>query len=351
MRAVVIGAGVAGLTAAWDLMRAGADVTVFESERRAGGMIRTERPAPGWVVEVGPDGVLASDADVPALAAELGIGGRLVPQSDRGSQLWDGTARRPLAEGEAARLLGISVTGDITPGFVTFSGGMDELPAAFAAALGERIKYRVGATGLVRQRHGFRISATGGTAFEADAVVVACPAFAAARVLRTVDGEVARALEEVRFEPRLAVTLAYAADQIREQLAGTGFVTAPGLAGHLKACSFSSRKFPGRAPAGFALLRAFLAPVAERAAEMARAELEPILKISGAPLWARVHEQPRGVPRHLTAAGNAALAEELQHRLARHPGLAVAGAGVGQGVSVGGCIRSGRAAARAVRDV
>jgi protoporphyrinogen oxidase len=56
------------------------------------------------------------------------------------------------------------------------------------------------------------------------------------------------------------------------------------------------------------------------------------------------------VPRHLAAADNAALAEELGQRLARHPGLAVAGAGVGQGVSVGACIRSGRAAARAVLD-
>ena len=88
LRAVVVGAGVAGLTAAWELQRAGAEVSVFESERRPGGMILTERPAPGWIVEAGPDGVLASDRDVPGLAAELGIAARLVPQSDRGSQLW-----------------------------------------------------------------------------------------------------------------------------------------------------------------------------------------------------------------------------------------------------------------------
>jgi oxygen-dependent protoporphyrinogen oxidase len=169
-------------------------------------------------------------------------------------------------------------------------------------------------------------------------------------VVRTVDGAVAHALEAVRFEPRLAVTLAYAEGQIGEPLAGTGFVTAQNVAGHLRACSYSSRKYPGRAPAGFALLRAFLTPVAERPVAVARAELEPILRISGEPLWSRVHEQPRGVPRHLSAADNAALTEELSHRLARHPGLAVAGAGVGLGVSVGACIRSGRAAARAVLD-
>ncbi|HXH63530.1 MAG TPA: FAD-dependent oxidoreductase, partial [Gemmatimonadales bacterium] len=305
-------------------------------------------PAPGWIVEAGPDGVLASDPDVPALAAELGIADHLVPQSDRGAQLWDGKTRRALAEGEAARLLGIRVTGDLAAGFVTFAGGMEELPAALAAALGERIRYRVGVTGLVRQLHGFRVSATGGTAFEADAVVVACPAFAAGRVVRTVDGEVAHALEKVRFEPRLAVTLAYRTDQVGESLTGTGFVTEPGAPGHLRACSYASRKFPGRAPSGHTLLRAFLTPVAERAVDAARLELERILRISGNPLWTRMHERPRGVPRPRAAAENAELSEELRSRLERHPGLAVAGAGVGQGVSVGACIRSGRAAARAV---
>jgi oxygen-dependent protoporphyrinogen oxidase len=146
------------------------------------------------------------------------------------------------------------------------------------------------------------------------------------------------------------VTFAYATQQVAEPLTGTGFVTAPELPGHLKACSYSSRKFPNRAPAGHALLRAFLTPVAERPVDVARGELAPILRISGEPLWFRVHEQLLGVPRHLSAADNAALKQELQLRLAGHPGLAVAGAGVGEGVSVGACIRSGRAAARAVLD-
>ena len=53
---VVVGAGIAGLAAAWELLREGAkfDVTILESERRAGGVIVTER-VDGFVVEGGPD--------------------------------------------------------------------------------------------------------------------------------------------------------------------------------------------------------------------------------------------------------------------------------------------------------
>ena len=68
MRVAVVGAGVAGLTAAWELQRAGGvDVTVFEAERRPGGVIMTEQ-VDGFIVEGGPDGFLAGEPELPALA-------------------------------------------------------------------------------------------------------------------------------------------------------------------------------------------------------------------------------------------------------------------------------------------
>jgi len=49
------------------------DVTVLESERRAGGVIVTEQ-VQGFVVEGGADGFLAGEPELPALAEQLGIG-------------------------------------------------------------------------------------------------------------------------------------------------------------------------------------------------------------------------------------------------------------------------------------
>ena len=47
MTIAVVGAGLAGLSAAYELVQAGAEVAVLESERRAGGVIVTERPEIG----------------------------------------------------------------------------------------------------------------------------------------------------------------------------------------------------------------------------------------------------------------------------------------------------------------
>lgn len=68
---VVIGAGIAGLTAAHRLVRLGADVRVFERAPHAGGHVRTVRRS-GWRHEAGPNTVLGAP-HVLSLAAELGL--------------------------------------------------------------------------------------------------------------------------------------------------------------------------------------------------------------------------------------------------------------------------------------
>src|SRR3989442_8109995 len=110
MRVVIVGAGIAGLTAAWELLRnGGVDVTVLEAERRPGGVIVTERVGE-FIVEGGPDGFLAGEAELPGLANELGIGDHIVSQQARGTALWTGTALEPIEEGRAAELLGIDAS-------------------------------------------------------------------------------------------------------------------------------------------------------------------------------------------------------------------------------------------------
>src|SRR3989442_4044841 len=64
----IVGAGIAGLAAAWELQRAGVAVTLLESERRAGGGIVTQR-RDGFIGEGGPDGVLPAGPRLPPPAA------------------------------------------------------------------------------------------------------------------------------------------------------------------------------------------------------------------------------------------------------------------------------------------
>src|SRR5439155_22953589 len=116
-RVGVIGAGVTGLAAAWEVARSGGQPVVLESEQRAGGVIVTEHRE-GFVVEGGPDGFLAAEAELPALAVELGIGDRVVDQRARGTSLWTGTALTPVEDGRAAAVLGIEAkSAEVAAGF------------------------------------------------------------------------------------------------------------------------------------------------------------------------------------------------------------------------------------------
>lgn len=359
MKVIVVGAGIAGLAAAWELTRQGGyDVTVLESERRAGGVIVTEL-AHGFIVEGGPDGFLAGEPELPALATELGIGDRVVSQQARGTALWNGKELAPLDEGRAAVLLGIDATkAEVSAGFRSFAGGMAEPVAALAQRLAGAVRFGQGVAGLVAAGKRWHLSITGGSTHDADGVVLAVPAYTAGRLLEAVGVAHARALAEVVYVPSITVSLAYRADQIGNPLEGAGFVAAPDDVGaqhatplsnnaplHLRACTYSSRKFPGRAPAGHVLLRAYLAPTDDDPAKIAHVQLAAILGIRGEPLWSRVFYWNRGLPRYRPR--HADHVADVRHRLTRLPPLAIAGAGY-DGAGVSACVRSGRAAGRAI---
>jgi oxygen-dependent protoporphyrinogen oxidase len=74
----ILGAGITGLTAAHRLVQQGHRVRVFESTGRTGGAIRTVHDD-GWLIEEGPNSMLAGEPAVAALLAELGLESDVVP--------------------------------------------------------------------------------------------------------------------------------------------------------------------------------------------------------------------------------------------------------------------------------
>lgn len=341
---IVVGAGVAGLAAAYEARRAGADVVVLESERGPGGVIVTETIAAGWVVEGGPDSFLPGDGAIASIAAELGIAGRIVSPSTQGSGLWTGRELKALTEGEAAALLGIQAKAeDLTAGHLSFAAGMGELVEVLAAAVRPALHLRSGVAGISPADGAFRVSVTGGSTVVADAVILALPAWRAAQLLRPLDPHVADALSAIRYFPSLTVSLAYREEQVRDPLAGTGFVVSAEAGIPLRACTYASRKFPGRAPTGHVLLRAFLAEGAEPPAIVAHRVLAPILGLTGEPLWSRAYFWARGIPFY--APDHQDRLVGARRRLSGLGNLVLAGGGY-DGAGVGACVRSGREAGR-----
>ena len=342
----MVGAGISGLVAAWELTRAGGhDVVVLESERRAGGIIVTEQ-IQDFVIEGGPDGFLAGEPELPALASELGIGDRVVDQQARGTALWNGTALAPLDEGRAAALLGIDATkSEVSAGFRSFATGMADPVAALAEQLAGKIRFAQGVAGIVPLKNGWRVAVTGGSAHDADAIVLALPAYSAGRLLEAVGAGHARELARTPYLPSITVSLAYRDAQFSRPLQGAGFVVESPK--QIRACTFASLKFPGRAPRGSVLLRAYLPPQDGDPAQIAHARLATILGIRGEPLWSRVFYWDRGLPRYRPHHAEQVAAIRKRLRSPRLPPMVIAGAGY-DGAGVSACVRSGRQAAKAL---
>jgi protoporphyrinogen/coproporphyrinogen III oxidase len=66
----VVGAGVAGLTAAYRLKRRGIRVVVYEASERAGGVIMTERRE-GYLAELGPNSLMAGGGSLAEILSQL----------------------------------------------------------------------------------------------------------------------------------------------------------------------------------------------------------------------------------------------------------------------------------------
>jgi len=104
---VVIGGGIAGLSAAYEIQRRGRTVRILESSPRPGGVIRTDR-FDGWVIDGGPDALLVHKPAAVDICRELGIADRLIPTlTPRTAFVLHRGRLHPLAEGS---FLGFPIT-------------------------------------------------------------------------------------------------------------------------------------------------------------------------------------------------------------------------------------------------
>ncbi len=95
----IIGGGISGLTAAYELQLRGVSAHVFEADSRLGGVIRTDR-FDGWVIDGGPDALLVQKPAAVALCRELGLADRLIStQQPRTAYVLREGSLVPLAQG------------------------------------------------------------------------------------------------------------------------------------------------------------------------------------------------------------------------------------------------------------
>jgi len=278
-------------------------------------------------------------------------------------------ARQKAAAGAAARP---RPDGGPRSYFYSFKGGLQDLSDAAVASLpaerlhgGLAVKAMTpageagGEAGGDRAGAGaYELGLADGSRVVADAVVLATPAWASGDLLRTVAPLAAADLSSIEYVSTATASIAFRADQVGHDLKGFGFVVPRAEDRPVMATTWSSSKFPGRAPDGHVLLRSFLGRAGREAAaqldddEMAkvvRAELSDIMGITAEPEFVQVFRWPRGMPQY--RVGHVELVAHIEAAVAQVPGVELAG-GAYHGIGIGDCLREGAAAAeRALEHV
>ncbi len=144
MRIAVVGAGVAGLTAARDLADAGHEVVVLEGADEVGGKLR-RRAVAGVVVDVGAEAMLNRRPEGVDLARALGL--EVVHPTDAASRVWTRGALRPLPRslmGAPLDLDQLAESGVLTPEGLARARDERVLPVEGDVTVGDLVAARFG---------------------------------------------------------------------------------------------------------------------------------------------------------------------------------------------------------------
>jgi oxygen-dependent protoporphyrinogen oxidase len=405
----IIGGGIAGLSVA-DRLRSHApelSVRVLEASDRPGGKIRTERiefDDGRFIVEAGPDALLAQKPSAMELVADLGLSDQVIPiervsrstailKHGRLVDLPEGVAlvgptrirpflgtellspagklragldllsrpndtaddeslaafvtrhfgrealdwiAEPLAAGiynadpdrlsvlaafphlhQAERQHGSVIRGlratrkpagpSSAPAFVTFRDGMQTLIDALAARLDPVLNTNAPVTQITALADGGYAVLTQDRTFRATTVVLAVPAAQAATLLAEIAPNAARELSTLQAVHAGTISLAYRPPDIHRPLPGYGLIVPKREHRPINAITVASRKFAGRAPKGWTLLRVFFGGYRSPETmqlddvELRRTisgELFTLLGIAAEPVISRIQRWPAGSPQY-----------------------------------------------------
>jgi protoporphyrinogen/coproporphyrinogen III oxidase len=241
--------------------------------------------------------------------------------------------------------------------FLTLAGGMQEFVDAVARRLPEgcvRPNARVSNLSFEASTKAFRVIMHGSESLKADAVILATPAFRTAEIIASVAPSAAAQLKQISYASTATVNLAYRRENFPRAPNGFGFVVPAIEKRKLIACTFSSLKYPGRAPEGSILLRAFvggsLQPEHFKADDATmeknvREEFASLLGVHAEPLFSRIWRHPNSMPQY--HVGHEERIRRIEDALDPLTSLSLAGSAY-HGVGISDCVRTGEEAAEAV---
>jgi oxygen-dependent protoporphyrinogen oxidase len=239
--------------------------------------------------------------------------------------------------------------------FLTPTTGLAEMVEALVERLasgGVDLRLRAAAQGIARAGSSYQVKLEGGMTLGADAIILATPAYTSGALLERLDAQLASMLGRIPYVSTATVSLAYRQEDLKRPLDGYGYVIPRREGRGVLACTWTSTKFPHRAPEGYALLRAFIGRAGQDIPwnegdllALALQEVEATLGVRARPVVQRVFVWERAMPQY--NLGHPEALRQIEIALERHPGLALAGNGY-RGIGIPDCIHSGQMAAEKI---
>jgi oxygen-dependent protoporphyrinogen oxidase len=241
------------------------------------------------------------------------------------------------------------------PVFMGLDGGIGTLPGAVAHAVrakGGDIRTETPVLGLTRAADRWQVRTDGGT-LDADAVVLATPAWSASALLASVSPAAAAELGRVEYASMALVTMAFRRADVAGMPAGSGFLVPP-VDGHtIKASTFSSNKWGwvARSAGDLFVLRTSVGRYGEEQAleredaelvDVSLTDLRAAVGLTARPVAAEVTRWTGGLPQY--PVGHLDRVARIREEVAGLPGLRLCGA-VYEGVGIPACVASGQRAA------
>lgn len=244
--------------------------------------------------------------------------------------------------------------------FKSFKKGMGFLVDRLLEKLPSNIfKFNTGVKSVKKDdaNGGYLLELDNGEFYRADAVIVATsPSYETAKIVKDLDRGISDMLLRIPFASSATVSLAYDKNEFNHPLNGFGFLVPRKEKTTVKASTWCSTKFKGRAPENGVLIRCFVGNANEETIvyqtdeeilSAVLSDLEKIMGVTAKPKFYRIYRWFNAMPQY--TIGHLERVRFIEERERLYPGFALAGNAY-RGLGLGDCILEGRRAAGIVTE-
>jgi protoporphyrinogen/coproporphyrinogen III oxidase len=250
--------------------------------------------------------------------------------------------------------------------FMSLKGGMQQLTDACVNVIGkERIRTSSEISRVLKTQNGYRLAVVNrsdangqngprgqnelGTVQEEvfDDLVLTTPAYVTSELVHEMDPELAGRLLSMDWSSTATISIAFKKKDIKVKLPGFGFIVPKVANRRINATTWSSIKWPFRAPDDYLLLRSFIggghheelvSDNDEMLVSTTLEELRHIVGIDATPVFSKVYRWIKGMPKY--TVGHLERLARIDELRTRHPGFYLIGCSY-RGIGIGDCVKSG----------